>query len=413
MKRVVITGLGTVNPVANDMKMTWQKLLEGKSGVSTIKKFETDSLSVKIAGEVKDFDPSSILDRKDMRRMDPYIQLAIYAAAEAIADSGIDLEKMDKFRTGAIISSGIGGNLTWEEQHKALLNKGPDKVSPFFIPMMIINMASGIVAIRFGLKGPNYSVSSACASSGHAIVSALRIIQRGEADVMITGGSESSITPLSVAGFSVMKALSTRNDDPETASRPFDMERDGFVMSEGAALLVLEEYERALERGANIYCEIVGAGQTDDAFHITAPDETAEGPAMSMKNAIKDAGVSADEIDHVNAHGTSTPYNDKIETKAIKIALGNRAEKIPVVSTKSMTGHMLGAGSAVEAAVVSLSLKNQIVHPTINLKNPDPECDLDYVTEGKRNTQMKYALSNSFGFGGHNVSILFKKYEGS
>ncbi|MBN2362513.1 beta-ketoacyl-ACP synthase II [candidate division WOR-3 bacterium] len=413
MKRVVITGLGTVNPVANDVKTTWQKLLEGNSGVSTIKKFDTDLLSVKIAGEVKNFDPSSILDRKDIRRMDPYIQYAIFAAAEAIADSGLDLEKIDKFRIGSIISSGIGGNFTWEEQHKTLLNKGPDKVSPFFIPMMIINMASGMVAIRFGLKGPNYSVSSACASSGHAIVSASRIIQRGEADVMLAGGSECSITPLSVAGFSVMKALSTRNDDPETASRPFDRERDGFVMAEGSALLVLEDYERAKDRGAKIYCEIVGAGQTDDAFHMTAPDETAEGPAMAMKIALKDAGIMAEDVDHVNAHGTSTPYNDKIETKAIKLALGKRAEEIPVVSTKSMTGHMLGAASAIEAAVVALSLNEQIIHPTINLVNPDPECDLDYVTEGKRSAVLEYVLSNSFGFGGHNVSILFKKFNAS
>lgn len=413
MKRVVITGLGTVNPIANDVKTTWQKLLEGNSGVSTIKKFDTGLLSVKIAGEVKNFDPSSILDRKDVRRMDPYIQYAIFAASEAIADSGLDLEKIDKFRIGSIISSGIGGNFTWEEQHKTLLNKGPDKVSPFFIPMMIINMASGMVAIRFGLKGPNYSVSSACASSGHAIVSAARIIQRGEADVMLAGGSECSITPLSVAGFSVMKALSTRNNDPETASRPFDRERDGFVMAEGSALLVLEDYEKAKDRGAKIYCEIVGAGQTDDAFHMTAPDETAEGPAMAMKIALKDAGIMAEDVDHVNAHGTSTLYNDKIETKAIKLALGKRAEKIPVISTKSMTGHMLGAASAIEAAVVALSLNEQIIHPTINLVNPDPECDLDYVTEGKRSVVLEYVLSNSFGFGGHNVSILFKKFDAS
>ncbi|MBN1150012.1 beta-ketoacyl-ACP synthase II [candidate division WOR-3 bacterium] len=412
MKRVVITGLGTVNPLANDFKTTWQKLLEGTSGVTAIQKFDTSGLSVKIAGEVKDFDPSSVLDKKDVRRMDPYIQFAIYAANEAITDSGIDLSSVDSFMVGSIISSGIGGNKTWEEQHKNLLNKGPDKVSPFFIPMMIINMASGMVAIRFGLKGPNYSVSSACASSGHALVSAYRIVQRGEAEIMVTGGSESSVTPLSVAGFSIMKALSTRNDDPQTASRPFDKERDGFIMSEGSTLLVLEEYERAKARGANIYCEIVGAGQTDDAFHMTAPDETGEGPAMAMKFALKDAGIKPEQIDHVNAHGTSTPYNDKIETKAIKIALGKRSQEIPIISTKSMTGHLLGAASAMEAAVVAQSIKEGIIHRTLNLTNPDPECDLDYAPEGNRKIDLNYVLSNSFGFGGHNVSILFKKYEG-
>jgi len=408
MKRVVITGLGTVNPVGNDVSSTWDALINGRSGVGRITKFDAVNFNVKIAGEVKDFNPENILGKKEIRKMDLYVQYSICSADEAIKDAKLNFDNIDPYRVGVLIATGIGGIKTLEDQHSILLSRGPRKVSPFLIPMMIVNMASGQVAIKYGLKGPNFSISSACASSGHGIISAYRIIQRGEADIMLSGGAEASVTPLAIGGFSVMRALSTRNDDPKTSSRPFDKERDGFVVSEGAAVLVLESYEHAVERGAQIYAEIIGGGQTSDAYHITAPDVTGQGPASAMKFAMQEGKVEAEVIDHVNAHGTSTLYNDKIETKAIKIALGKRAQQVSVVSTKSMTGHLLGAASAIEALVVCLSMKNKITHPTANLVNPDPECDLDYVSEGARKTEINYALSNSLGFGGHNVSILFK-----
>lgn len=408
MKRVVITGLGTVNPVGNDVSSTWDALINGRSGIGRISKFDTDNFTVRIAGEVKDFNPENILGKKEIRKMDLYTQYSICSADEALKDANLDIDKIDPYRMGVLMATGIGGIKTLEDQHSILLSRGPKKISPFMIPMMIVNMASGQVAIKYGFKGPNFSISSACASSGHGIISAYRIIQRGEADIMLAGGAEATVTPLTIGGFSVMRALSTRNDDPKTSSRPFDKERDGFVVSEGAAVLVLESYEHAVERGAQIYAEIIGGGQTSDAYHITAPDVTGQGPASAMKFAMQEGKVEAEVIDHVNAHGTSTLYNDKIETKAIKIALGKRAQQISVVSTKSMTGHLLGAASAIEALVVCLSMKNHITHPTANLVNPDPECDLDYVSEGARKTEINYALSNSLGFGGHNVSILFK-----
>ncbi len=408
MKRVVITGLGTVNPVGNDVSSTWDSLINGRSGVGRITKFDTENFNVKIAGEVKDFDPLNVLEKKELRRMDLYTQYSICSADEAIKDAKLDFDSIDPYRVGVLMATGIGGIKTLEDQHSILLSRGPKKISPFLIPMMIVNMASGQIAIKYGLKGPNFTVSSACASSGHGLISAYRIIQRGEADIMLAGGAEASVTPLAIGGFSVMRALSTRNDDPKTSSRPFDKERDGFVVAEGAAVLILESYEHAVERGTQIYAEIIGGGQTSDAYHITAPDLTGQGPASAMKFAMQEAKVETELIDHVNAHGTSTLYNDKIETKAIKIALGERAQQISVVSTKSMTGHMLGAASAIEALVVCLSMKDKITHPTANLVNPDPECDLDYVSEGTRKTEINYALSNSLGFGGHNVSILFK-----
>lgn len=411
MNRVVITGLGTVNPLGNNVQDTWNALLAGKNGIAEITRFDTTDFSVKIAGEVKNFDPLTILDRKEIRRMDRYVQLAMCSADEAINDAELNLSALDLSRIGVLIASGIGGIETLENQHTILVKKGPKKISPFLIPMMIVNIASGQVAIKYGLKGPNYTVTSACASSGHGLISAMRIVERGEADLMIAGGAEASVTPLSIGGFSVMKALSTRNDDPGTASRPFDVNRDGFVVSEGAAVLILESLDHALNRNAKIYAEIVGAGQTCDAYHITAPDETGQGPASAMTKAMKDANITPQQVDYVNAHGTSTPYNDVVETTAIKIALGQRAYEIPVVSTKSMTGHLLGAASAMEALDVCLSMNNNIVHTTQNIIDQDPNCDLDYVKEKNRDIQLNYVLSNSLGFGGHNISIALKKYD--
>ena len=412
--RAVVTGLGVVSPVGNSLPEFWKSICEGKCGISRIERFDvsSDEYSVKIAGEVKDFDPKKrISDPKILKRRDRFTVYALYSAMEAIEDAGLDLETLKKERVGVIVASGIGGVETWEQQHKRLLNLGPSRVSPFFIPMLIINTAPGSIAIHFGFKGPNFSIVSACASSGHAIGEALRKIQFGEADVMVVGGAEAPVTPLAIAGFSVMKALSTRNDEPEKASRPFDKNRDGFVVSEGSAILVVEELEHAKRRGAKIYAELAGYGATDDAFHITAPDETGEVPAMAMKRAIEDAGLKPEDVDYINAHGTSTPLNDKIETLAIKIALGEHARKVQISSTKSMTGHLLGATSALEAVATVMTIKEGFIPPTINYEEPDPDCDLDYVPNQGRKSEVNVALSNSFGFGGHNVSLLFKKYE--
>ncbi|RKZ27224.1 beta-ketoacyl-[acyl-carrier-protein] synthase II [bacterium] len=411
MRRVVITGIGVISPVGNTREEFWKSLINGKSGIGTITKFDASGYAVRIAGEVKDFDPGDILSPKERRRTDLFTQYALTAAHEALSDAGIEVEKIDRDRVGVIVASGIGGTVTWEAQHRKLLEQGPDRVSPLFIPMMIINTASGMIAIRYRFRGPNFAVVSACASSGHAIGEAMRKIQYGEADVMITGGTEASITPLSVAGFSVMKALSTRNDEPERASRPFDRERDGFVMAEGCAIIVLEELEHAKRRGAKIYAELAGYGASDDAYHITAPDESGEGPALSMIRAIEDAGRKPEDVDYINAHGTSTPLNDKIETLAIKKVFGERAKDIPVSSIKSMVGHLLGAASAVELAATALTIRDGIIPPTINYENPDPECDLDYVPNEARKKEVKFALSNSFGFGGHNVTLALAKYE--
>jgi len=411
VRRVVVTGLGVVTPIGNDVRTYWQNLLAGKNGVGYITRFDASNFSVKIAAEVRNFEPPSIISPKELRRMDLFNVFAIQAAKEAIEDAQLNMATEDPYRVGVLVSSGIGGLELWEKQHMRLL-ESPSKVSPFFIPMMIVNVASGDVAIRWGMKGPNYSIVSACASSAHAIGEAFELIKRGDADVMIAGGAEAPVTPLSIAGFANMKALSTRNDAPEKASRPFDKYRDGFVVGEGAGILVLEELDHARRRGAKIYAEIKGYAATADAYHVTAPDPTAESQSYAIKMALHKAGVKPDEIDYINAHGTSTPLNDKIETIAIKKALGDHAYKVAISSTKSMIGHLLGAAGAVELIATILSVKEDKVHPTINLEEPDPECDLDYVPDGTRDMKVRYAISNSFGFGGHNAVILVSKYEG-
>ncbi|MEO0292992.1 MAG: beta-ketoacyl-ACP synthase II [candidate division WOR-3 bacterium] len=413
MHRVAVTGLGVISPVGIGIQKFWDSLKEGRSGISRITKFDPSPFKCQIAGEVKDFNPEGKLDPKEIRRFDLFTQYALYTAIEAIENSGLVLEDLDKNRVGVIYGSGIGGENIWEEEHKKLIEKGPDRISPFFIPALIINMAAGLIAMKFGFKGVNYGVVSACASSGHAIGEAFRKVRSGEMDVVITGGSEAPIGPLALAGFSAARSLSTRNDDPERASRPFDKNRDGFVMSEGAGTLVLENFEHAKKRGASIYAEIVGYGATDDAFHITAPDETGGPQAMAMERALEDGGIRKEEIDYINAHGTSTLLNDKTETKAIKRVFGERAYEIKISSTKSMVGHLLGAASAIEAIATILSLKEGIITPTINYEFPDEECDLDYTPNKAFKKEIKYALSNSFGFGGHNVTLAFKKVEES
>jgi len=408
-KRVVITGIGVVSPIGNNKNTFWDALKFGKSGIGKITKFDTSNFDVKIAGEVKGFRPEERLDRKEVKRYDVFTQYALFAAGEAIQDASLPLEKENKERIGVIIASGIGGTITWEAQHSRLLNLGPDRVNPLFIPKMIINTAPGSIAIHYGFKGPNFAIVSACASSGHAIGEAFRKIQYGDMDIGVTGGTESSITPLAVAGFTAMKALSRRNDEPEKSSRPFDKDRDGFIMAEGSAILVIEELEHAKKRGAKIYAEICGYGATDDAFHITAPDENADGPARAMKIAIEDAGMTLEDVEYINAHGTSTVLNDRIETLAIKNAFGEYAYKIPVSSTKSMTGHLLGATSAIELAATALTIHYGIIPPTINYETPDPECDLDYVPNKSRKIDVGFAISNSLGFGGHNATLALKK----
>jgi len=411
-RKVVVTGIGVISPIGIGKEQFWKSLIEGKSGIDYIRSFDTTDLDTKIAGEVRDFDPESFLPRKEVRRMDRFSQLAVCASLMAIEDAGWNSEHIPRERAGVILGSGIGGIQTFEEQHQVLLSKGPQKISPFFIPMMIVNMGAANVAIRLGLKGPSSCVSTACEASTHALGEALRMIQRGDADFMIAVGAEASITPLALAGFCAMKALSTRNDEPSRASRPFDKNRDGFVMAEGACALVLEEEQIALRRGARIYAELKGYGSTCDAYHITAPDPEGEGAARSMSIAIQDAGLTVEDIDYINAHGTSTPLNDKVETLAIKKVFGERAYQVKISSTKSMTGHLLGAAGALEGAATVLSIYHGVVHPTINLEEPDPECDLDYTTHGAFTLSIRNALSNSFGFGGHNGTLVFGKYEG-
>ncbi|MDO4618430.1 MAG: beta-ketoacyl-ACP synthase II [Clostridia bacterium] len=411
MKRVVITGMGAVTPIGNNTKDFWQSIKDGKCGVGKLTRIEDESLKCQIAAEVKDFDPTEFIDKKEVRRMDLYTQYTVVAASEAFENSGLDMEKEDKWRVGVITGSGIGGMETFNEQHTVIMEKGASRVSPFFIPMMISNMGAAQVAIKYGLRGINYNVVSACASGTHAIGDAYRQIQYGTNDVIIAGGAEAAITPISVAGFCNMKALSTRNDDPTTASRPFDLERDGFVMGEGAGYVVLEELEHAKKRGANIICEVVGYGATDDAYHMTSPLPGGEGGAKAMSLAIEDAKISIEDVDYINAHGTSTKYNDSFETAAIKTVFGEHAKKLMVSSTKSMTGHLLGAAGGIEAIACALALKEGFVPATINYQNPDPECDLDYVPNEGRKADIKYALSNSLGFGGHNATLAFKKYE--
>ncbi|MFN3598345.1 MAG: beta-ketoacyl-ACP synthase II [Aquificaceae bacterium] len=410
-RRVVITGLGVVSPIGTGVEKFWSNLIAGVSGIDIIKRFDPIEvgLTVHIAAEVKDFEADKYFDKKEAQKISDFIKFALGAADEAIKDSGLLESRIDPYRVGVIIGTGIGGLRDIEEQQKVLMEKGPRRVSPFFIPYGISNMASGVVAIRYGFKGPNYCVVSACATGNHALGDAMRLIQKGDIDVAIAGGCESAITPLGIAGFAVMRALSTRNHEPQKASRPFDIERDGFVMGEGAGILVLEEYEHAKARGAKIYAELVGYGATDDAYHITAPCADGEGAYMCMKLAIEDAGVKPEEIDYINAHGTSTPLNDKSETLAIKRLFGEHAYKLKISSNKSMIGHLLGAAGAVEAIATVKTIQTGIIPPTINLEKPDPECDLDYVPNRSIEYPVNYALSNSFGFGGTNACLLFKK----
>lgn len=410
-RRVVITGMGTLTPIGIGIEAFWESLVAGRSGVGPISAFDASGLETRIAAEVKGFDPSLYMDRKDVRRMDRYAQFAVAAARMAVEDAGLDLDAIDKERVGVWIGSGIGGIATLEEQCRILLEKGPSRISPFFVPMMIPNMASGHVSIMFGFKGPNACTVTACASGTHSIGDAFRIIQRGEADVMLAGGAEAGVTLLSVVGFSALKALSRRNDEPERASRPFDKQRDGFVIGEGAGVLVLEELEQAKARGAHIYAEIAGYGATADAYHITAPAPGGEGAARAIRLALADAGISPAEVDYINAHGTSTEYNDYLETMAIKAALTEEhAAKVAVSSTKSMTGHLLGAAGGVEAIATALTIERGIIPPTINYEYPDERCDLDYVPNTARPATVNVALSNSFGFGGHNAVLVLKRF---
>lgn len=413
MKRVVVTGMGAVTPIGNDLDSFWKSIKEGVCGIDRVTAFDPSEFKCQIAGEVKNFDLSPYVDKKDARKMDRYTQFAVASAKMAFDHSGLDMEKEDSWRVGVISGSGIGGISTFEQQHNAMLEKGVGKVSPFFIPMMISNMGAAQIAMKIGARGVNHNVVSACASGSHAIGEAYRHIKYGTSDVVIAGGAEAPVTPLSFAGFCSMKAMSTNNDDPKHASRPFDADRDGFVMSEGAGFIVLEELEHAKARGANIICEMVGYGATDDAYHITSPMPGGDGGAKAMEMAIEDAGISPDKIDYINAHGTSTAYNDKFETMAIKKALGeDAAKKVAVSSTKSMTGHLLGAAGGVEAIVCAKAIQDSYIPATVNYVTPDPDCDLDIVPNEGRNANVNYAMSNSLGFGGHNATLLFKKYEG-
>lgn len=410
LKRVVVTGMGVISPLGHGLREFWQNLLAGKSGIGPITRFDTTDFATKFAGEVKDFEVEDFMDRKEARRMDIFTHYAIAAAETAVQHSGIDFANEAKDRIGVITASGIGGMTTFEQQCRKLFDRGPRRISPFFIPMMIADIAPGYISIRYGLRGPNFSTVSACASASHAIGEAFRTIQRGDADVMICGGAEAVITPMGVGGFNAMKALSTRNDEPQKASRPFDTDRDGFVMGEGAGMIILESVEHAIDRGAKIYGEVAGVGYTADAYHITAPAPGGEGATVAMQLAIENAEMQPEDLDYINAHGTSTPYGDVAETNAIKRVFGEHAYKMNINSTKSMIGHLLGASGGVEFVATTMSVYNDEVHPTINLTNPDPECDLNYTINGSVRREVRAALSNSFGFGGHNVSIIVKKF---
>ncbi len=410
MRRVVVTGLGVITPIGNNVQTFWNNIKNGECGIDKVTSFDASEFKCQIAAEVKDFDPKDYIEAKEARKMDRFTQFALAAALDALKDSGIDMEKEDKWRVGVVTGAGVGGISTMEDQHVTLLNKGPGRISPFFIPMMISNMGAAQIAIKTGAQGVNYNVVSACASSTNAVGEAYRHIKYGSSDVIIAGGAEASITPLSFSGFCSMKAMSTSNDNPKEASRPFDAERDGFVMGEGAGFLILEELEHAKARNAKIICEMVGYGTTDDAYHITSPIPGGKGGAKAMEFAIEDAGIKPSDIDYINAHGTSTGYNDKFETMAIKEVFGEDAYKVAVSSTKSMTGHLLGAAGGVEAVICSLALQEGFIPPTTNYKTPDPECDLDIVPNTGRNADIKYAMSNSLGFGGHNATVVFKKY---
>ena len=409
-RRVVVTGLGLVTPVGNSVEETWTALMNGRSGADYIKKFDAEKFPVKFACEVKDFDPLKYVEKKEARKMGAFIQYAVAASQEAVVDSGLQVTDDVAEQVGTYISSGIGDFWAIEREHSKLINDGPGRVSPFFIPSAIVNLASGQVSIRHNAKGPNSATATACSAGAHAIGDSFKLIQRSAADVMICGGAESAITPMSVAGFGAMRALSTRNDDPVGASRPFERDRDGFVIGEGAGIMILEELEFARKRGAKIYAEIVGYGMTSDAFHITMPDETGSGAIRVMQKTLQDAGVGPEVVGYINAHGTSTPYNDKFETKAIKTAFGDYAQKLAVSSTKSMTGHLLGAAGGIEGVFSTLAIHRKSLPPTINYINPDPDCDLDYVPNEPRPAEVDYVLSNSFGFGGTNAALLFKRY---
>jgi len=410
-KRAVITGLSLLTPLGIGVEKNWRRLLEGESGISHITFFDASAFSSQIGGEVRDFNPEEYIDKREARRMDRFAQFSVAAARMAIADAGLDMEKLKPEEVAVIMGSGIGGIATWEEQHRIFLEKGPNRVSPFFIPMLISDMAAAHIAIAFKAMGANYATVSACASGANAIGEALRLIREERAKVVIAGGSEACLTPLALAGFCSMRALSTRNDEPEKASRPFDAKRDGFVLSEGAGVVIVEEMEFAKKRGARIYAELLGYGLSCDAYHITAPEPNGKGAVLAMEFALKDAGISKEEVDYINAHGTSTQLNDATETLAIKQVFGQRAYEIPISSTKSMIGHLLGAAGAVEFIVCLLSIRDNIIHPTINYEYPDPDCDLDYVPNKAREKKVDVTMSNSFGFGGHNVTLIAKRFE--
>ena len=409
MRRVVVTGVGVISPLGTGNAVNWEALTAGKSGIDRITRFDASSLPVTIAGEVKGFDPEAFIEKKEVKKMDLFIHYAVAAAQLAMDDSGLVIDDANAERVGVLVGAGLGGLPTIEKYHSALMEGGYKKISPFFIPMLIINLAPGHISMRFGAKGPNVSSVSACATGTHSIGDAYHMIKRGDADAMIAGGTESTVTPLGIGGFAVMKALSTRNDDPQRASRPFDRGRDGFVMGEGAGIVVLEEYEAARARGAKIYGEVVGYGLTGDAYHLTAPAPGGEGAARCMRMALRGAGINPEDVDYINAHGTSTPMNDLYESMAIKTVFGDHAKKVMVSSTKSMTGHLLGAAGGIEAVYALMTMQNGVVPPTINYTDPDPECDLDYVPNTARDAEVTYAMSNNFGFGGTNATLLFKK----
>jgi 3-oxoacyl-[acyl-carrier-protein] synthase II len=411
-RRVVVTGVGLLSSVGIGTAATWESICAGRSGIGPITHFDASQFAARIAGEVKGFDPLQFMDKKDVKKMDVFIQFAVAAAEFAVRDAGLEVTPAIADEVGVFIASGIGGFSTIEREHLALINGGPRRISPFFIPASIINLAAGQVSIRFGARGPNLATCTACTASAHAVGESYELIRRGDADVMIAGGSEASITPMGVGGFAALRALSTRNDNPEKASRPFDKDRDGFVVGEGSGILILEELEGARRRGARIYCEVAGYGLSGDAYHLTAQPEDANGAVRSMKMALRKAGVRPEQVDYINAHGTSTPINDPTETLAVKTTFGDHAKRLVMSSTKSMTGHLLGAAGGLEAGITALAIHHQIAPPTINLDEPDPACDLDYAPHVMRPMTIEYALSNSFGFGGTNGTLLFKRYHG-
>jgi len=412
VKRVVVTGIGALTPIGNNTQEYWEGLISGRNGAGPITRFDPAAFTTKFACEVKNFDALKYIDKKELRRMDPFTHYSLATAAMAMEDSKLDLSKINLERAGVIYGSGIGGMVTWEEEHTAYMNGGAKRVSPFFVPKMIADIAAGQISIKYGLKGPNYATTSACATSSHAIADAFVLIQRGSAEIMVTGGAEAAITPMAIAGFNAARALSTWNDRMMEASRPFDKDRNGFVMGDGSGTIVLEELEHAIKRGANIYGEIVGIGLTGDAYHVTAPPPGGEGAVRSMRECLRDAGVEPSVVDYINAHGTSTELNDLNETLAIKTVFGDHAKKLAVSSTKSMTGHLLGAAGAIEAIATLLAIKNSIIPPTINHDAATPEMDLNYTPKVAAKKEINYAISNTFGFGGHNASLLFKKFVG-